>query len=117
MRRGGRCRRRFAIWIEMDGWTWWWCSTWRTRRRCSGGIPQANMGIAIADLSGNGLIDAYVTHLTEELNVLWEQEAPGVFEDKTVAFGLASPNWRGTGFGTVFADFDNDGHPDLALVN
>src|SRR5205085_5710566 len=30
---------------------------------------------------------------------------------------LTAPRWRGTGFGTVFADFDHDGALDLAVVN
>jgi enediyne biosynthesis protein E4 len=81
------------------------------------GVPQANMGIAIADLAGDGLLDAYVTHLTEESNVLWKQGPAGMFEDRTTAFGLGSPAWRATGFGTVFADFENKGGPDLAVVN
>src|SRR6202007_1873525 len=31
--------------------------------------------------------------------------------------GLLDSHWRGTGFGTVFADFNLDGMLDLALVN
>src|SRR5262249_49322635 len=57
------------------------------------------------------------THLTEETHTLWQQAGPGLFQDRTVAAGLATPRWRGTGFGTVMADFDQDGHPDLAAVN
>jgi len=30
---------------------------------------------------------------------------------------VGSPTWRGTGFGTVLADFDLDGAPDLAIAN
>jgi hypothetical protein len=40
-----------------------------------------------------------------------------LFQDCTVAARLANPAWRGTGFGTVLADFDHDGALDLALVN
>jgi hypothetical protein len=40
-----------------------------------------------------------------------------MFQDRTAAAGLASPGWRGTGFGTVLADFDHDGALDLAIVN
>jgi hypothetical protein len=83
----------------------------------SSGVPQANMGIAIADLAGDGLLDVYITHLTEEINVLWKQDPAGFFEDRTAAWGLASPAWRGTGFGAVFADFENRGVADLAVVN
>ncbi|HEY7115558.1 MAG TPA: CRTAC1 family protein [Tepidisphaeraceae bacterium] len=81
------------------------------------GVPQANMGVAMADLTGAGLFDVYITHLTEESNVLWRQGPAGFFEDRTAASWLASPLWRGTGFGAVFADFDNDGQADLAVVN
>jgi hypothetical protein len=81
------------------------------------GKAEANMGIAIGDVDGDGLFDVFVTHLTDETNTLWKQGPRGLFQDRTVGLGLASPRWRGTGFGTVMADFDHDGALDLALVN
>ena len=80
------------------------------------GQAQANMGIGLADTDGSGLPSVFVTHLTEEGNTLWARHGPGLFEDRTAAVGLASGT-RGTGFGTVMADFNNDGAPDIALVN
>ncbi|HMF13542.1 MAG TPA: CRTAC1 family protein, partial [Gemmataceae bacterium] len=61
--------------------------------------------------------DLFVTHLTSETHTLWRQLDRGRFTDRTVAAGLTRAGWRGTGFGTVLADFDNDGALDLALVN
>src|SRR5207249_10758236 len=81
------------------------------------GRPQANMGVALGDVSGGGQFDLYVTHLTEESNTLWKQGTRGLFRDQTAAAGLASPHWHGTGFGTVLGDFDHDGALDLAVLN
>ncbi len=81
------------------------------------GRPQADMGIAIGDVDGDGNIDVFITHLTEETHTLWRQDPPGLFRDETASAGLATPRWRGTGFGTVLADFDLDGWLDLAIVN
>jgi hypothetical protein len=81
------------------------------------GQAQANMGIALGDVDGDGLFDLFVTHLADELHVLWKQGPAGQFHDQTAAAGLASPGWRSTGFGTVFGDFDLDGALDLALAN
>src|SRR5439155_14841161 len=41
----------------------------------------------------------------------------GRFRDRTVEAGLTAARWRGTGFGTLLADFDLDGSLDLAVVN
>jgi hypothetical protein len=77
----------------------------------------AGMGIAAGDTSGSGMFDLYVTHLTSETNTLWRQGPRGQFRDRTVEAGLTAGRWRGTGFGTLLADFDLDGAPDLAVVN
>lgn len=77
----------------------------------------ANMGIAIGDISNDGMLDLYVTHLMREMNVLWKQGPSGRFRDRTVEYGLLKTHWRGTGFGTLMADFDLDGGQDIAVVN
>ncbi len=81
------------------------------------GRTAANMGVAWADFDGDALGDLFVTHLTEEFHSLYRQDRPGLFTDVAAQAGLQQQAWRGTGFGIVAADFDNDGHVDLALAN
>ncbi|HWG44650.1 MAG TPA: CRTAC1 family protein [Gemmataceae bacterium] len=77
----------------------------------------AGMGIALGDINNDGLLDLFVTHLGSETNTLWKQGPRGEFRDATRPSGLASPHGHGTGFGTLLADFNNDGVVDLAVVN
>jgi hypothetical protein len=81
------------------------------------GQSRANMGIAVGDVDGSGLFSVLITHLTEEKHTLWRQGPRGMFHDHTASAGLAPPHARGTGFGVVLADFDQDGWLDVALVN
>ena len=81
------------------------------------GNAQSNMGVSVGDVDGDGRLDLFITHLTEETHTLWRQTEKGLFQDRTAAAGLAAPHWRGTGFGTILADFDLDGAPDIAVVN
>jgi enediyne biosynthesis protein E4 len=48
-------------------------------------------------------------------NVLYHQKADGTFEDVSVKAGIADPN--GKALGVAFADFDNDGWPDIFVAN
>ena len=81
------------------------------------GNAEANMGTSFVDVDGDGMLDLFVTHVKNEQHTLWKQGPRGLFRDGTAAAGLTSPRWRGTGFGTVLADFDHDGWPDLAVAN
>jgi hypothetical protein len=81
------------------------------------GMAQGSMGVAVGDTNGDGLFDVFVTHLTDETHTLWQQKPRGLFGDRTVAAGVTASRWRGTGFGTVLADFNHDGALDLAFVN
>jgi enediyne biosynthesis protein E4 len=82
------------------------------------GHAQGNMGIVIGDVNNDGRFDVYISHLTSELNTLWLQGPQrGLFQDRTAAAKLINSDWRGTGFGTLMADFDHDGWLDIAVVN
>ena len=58
-----------------------------------------------------------MSHLTSETNTLWQQGPAGRFRDQSNAWGLTAVKRRGTGFGTVMADFDHNGTLDIAVVN
>jgi enediyne biosynthesis protein E4 len=81
------------------------------------GQALAGAGIAIGDIANEGLLDLFVPHLTEEKNTLWKQGPRGMFSERAVAARLTAPRWRGTGFGTLMADFNLDGSLDIAVVN
>src|SRR5207237_5534 len=68
--------------------------------------------------AGDGRLDVYVTPPAIETSTLWKQGPErGAFADRTERCGLLRTDWRGTGWGTLLADFDQDGWPDIAVVN
>ncbi len=105
------------LWINQKNGTFLEEAVQRGCATNAAGQAEANMGVVFGDVDGDGLMDLFITHLSEETNTLWKQGPPGLFADGTRAAGLATPRWRGTGFGVVLADFDRDGAADLALVN
>jgi hypothetical protein len=85
---------------------------------CNGqGAPQASMGIAWGNLSGQGNCDVFITNLRGEMNILYGGSADGQFTDLTVPSGVGQPSLTRTGFGVIAADLELDGDLDLVLVN
>ena len=81
------------------------------------GRSQANMGIAVDDVDGNGSPDYFVTHLSDETNALYLNEREAGFQDSSADSGLGATSYDFTGFGTAFADVEHDGDLDLFVVN
>jgi enediyne biosynthesis protein E4 len=79
------------------------------------GREQAGMGLGIADYNGDGRLDIFKTHFSEDTHVLYRNDGKGQFTDVTLTAGLAVET-RYVGWGTALADFDNDGRPDVFFV-
>lgn len=80
-------------------------------------LSQASMGIAVGDPNGDGLIDFFVTHFSNDHNTYYEQVRPGSWTDRSAISGLAIPSIKMLGFGTQWYDFDNHGKPELIIAN
>ncbi len=84
------------------------------------GRPQASMGVDAGDFDGDGREDLFMDNLTGEGDALYRNVADAgglVFEDASIASGLALPSRPLTGFGAAFLDYDDDGRLDLLTVN
>jgi hypothetical protein len=80
------------------------------------GKEQAGMGTTVGDFDGDGHLDIFKTNFSDDTSTLYRNLGDGSFEDATFAAGLGL-HTQYLGWGTMFFDFDNDGWPDLLLVN
>ena len=80
------------------------------------GREQAGMGSTAADFDGDGHLDLFKTNFSDDTSTLYRSNGDGTFTDQTFAAGLGI-NTDALGWGTMFADVDNDGYPDLLVVN
>lgn len=81
------------------------------------GEAEANMGTSIADFSNDGKMDLLVTHLSGEMNTIWESKSPGQFVDQTSQYQIGPASLAQTGFGVAAADFNCDGITDIVVAN
>jgi hypothetical protein len=80
------------------------------------GREQAGMGSTAADYDGDGHLDIFKTNFSDDTSTLYHANGDGTFTDVTLPAGLGI-HLDALGWGTMFADVDNDGYPDLLVVN
>jgi hypothetical protein len=81
------------------------------------GIEQATMGVAVADVDGNGRPDVFTTNFSSDVNTLHLNLDGRNFDDRTNQFGLGAPSRTSVGWATGFHDLDHDGDEDLLVFN
>ena len=80
------------------------------------------MGVAVGDYNEDQIFDYYITDLND--NYLFEGTPSGVFNDVTLATGVADSGWTisgsfhsSIGWGANFFDYDHDTYLDLFVCN
>jgi hypothetical protein len=73
------------------------------------------MGVDAADYDGDGWQDLFVANIDQEFFSLYHNQKDLIFTDEPGEIGTATQML--SGWGLRFFDYDNDGDPDLFLVN
>jgi len=80
------------------------------------GKPQAGMGVTAGDYDRDGWMDIFKTNFSGDTSSLYHNTGKGSFDDVTFSAGIGvNTRWLGWGCGLI--DVDNDGWPDIFLVN
>jgi len=81
------------------------------------GLANGSMGIAVGDPFGSGRPSLLVTNYQHEVPALYRNDGDGHFTFASRSSGVTAVGLSFVGFGTTFADFDQDGWEDIAIVN
>jgi len=89
-----------------------------TEKAGLGSTEGRGLGIAIADFDRDGNMDLFVANDSSRQS-LYRNKGDGTFEDVSIQTGVAVDGEGKTyaGMGVDFADYDNDGWPDLVITN
>jgi hypothetical protein len=79
------------------------------------GRPRSGMGVDATDYDGDGWQDLFVANIDQEFFSLYRNQKELIFTDQPGEIAPATQLL--SGWGLKFFDYDNDGDPDLFLVN
>ena len=80
------------------------------------GQAQAGMGVGVGDYDCDGWLDIFKTNFADDTANLYHNSGDGTFTDNTFMSGVGV-NTQNVQWGCGFADYDNDGWPDIIQVN
>jgi hypothetical protein len=80
------------------------------------GRANGNMGVEVADLNGDLLVDFFTTTYQDEMPVLYRQIVDGVFEDATHISKIEPTLYPHVSWGVGLEDFDNDADKDIYIA-
>lgn len=109
-----------VIWRNEGGWTF----SQHDEGALGVATDENGMGACVSDYDNDGDFDWFVSSIYADIqhpaptgnsgNRLYQNQGNGTFLDVTDEAGVRDGGW---GWGSVFADFDNDGHEDIAHTN
>jgi enediyne biosynthesis protein E4 len=81
------------------------------------GRAMGGMGVSTADYDGDGRLDIVVGTFCRDPRSLFHNDGDGQFSNRAFQSGIVGVTTFYVAFGTEFADLDNDGWPDIVMVN
>jgi enediyne biosynthesis protein E4 len=81
------------------------------------GGEMAGMGVAVCDYNHTGRFSIYITNFEDQSNSLYRNDGNLAFTESATAAGIGAITVPYLGWGTGCVDFDNDGWPDIFVVN
>jgi hypothetical protein len=81
------------------------------------GRAQAGMGADAGDYDNDGWMDIVVATFAHDTKALYRNLGNGLFQDVSLASGLAAATFMPMGWGAVFLDADLDGRLDIYIGN
>jgi enediyne biosynthesis protein E4 len=81
------------------------------------GHEVGNMGVDIGDFDRDGKLDFAITDYADQPKGLYLNQGERGFTDLTYSAKIAQSSLSYVSWGTGFADFDNDGLPDLVIAS
>jgi hypothetical protein len=83
----------------------------------SEGLEVGNMGVDMGDFDRDGKLDFTITNYADQPKGLYLNQGVAGFLDVTFSAKIAQASLPYVSWGTGFADFDNDGLPDLIIAS